>query len=246
MINVIISNVIGNGAKYVATNLSFANNVLEKESSTLLIDFDLQNPTLGKVFYDNSEKKSFNIIINELNKNKSINKDFIKENIYSTGKGVDILIGRDINDIDYYNNVSKEKYSELLSILNNLYENIYVVINKEPDNLITLSTLINCNNVIIVGRNNISNEMALDNTINIVRAYTNEANIYYITNMYEGGKLDLSKNLKKKNLRFLGNLKYQYSSIDNKNLKGVFYSKLNSNNKVFLKTIKRIKEDNNE
>lgn len=241
MITAITSNVPGNGAKFVATNLAVASNVLNKEKKVLLIDFDLNNPTLGRLFYEGNKKDSFNIIIDELLKKGTTSVECLKEAIYSTEKGFDILIGRNVDEIDYYNDIPLEGYENLFNMLDNIYDYIFVVINKEPDNIVTVATLANVNNVVIVGRNNYSNLIAINRTMKIIRTYTNNAMIYYLTNMFEDNKNSLSKTKELKNVKILGNIKYGYSAVDNRNLKNNLYSKLNSNNRTFINAVKTIR-----
>lgn len=242
MITTVLSNVIGNGAKFVATNLAVACKIVYGEKKVLLVDFDLENPTLGKVFYAGNRNNSFNVMLNELLQHNNISEEILKENLYSSLNGIDILIGRNIDEIDYYNDISEDLYKKLFLKLSSMYDYIFVVINKEPNNKIMLTTLLNSNNTIVVGKNTFSNELALNRTFDIVSNYTNNANQYYITNMYEKEKMDLSRKIKNKGITFLGNLRYEYSSIDNKNLKGKFYNKFNSNNRLFIKTIKMLGE----
>lgn len=232
MITTVISNVTGNGAKFVATNLACVYKKKNPNKKIILIDFDQDNPTLGQVFYKESRNNSFNIIMQNLFDLK-VEQDVLIKNIYKCSNGIDLLMGKEITQIDLTNNIEDGIYYKFFELIKSVYDEVIIVVNKNTNNKLNMFTLRYSEKTIIVTRNNNSNKLNIENTINIIKSYSN-SKIHYIDNMFiKKSETNVSLN----GCKYLGKIYYKTNQIDNKNLQKNKINTFNSNYRTFSKAI---------
>lgn len=242
MITVVVSNVSGNGAKFVGTNLAVSLTRKKKEKKVLLVDFDLNSPTLGHGFYENNKKtNNFNIIMHQLYQ-RNIDKNNIIQNIIQTKFGLDLLEGFKLTEIDITDDISQDMYLIFFNILKEIYDEIIIVSNINIYSQLSVITMQNADKIVLIGRNNRTNMEVVSITDEVLNTYTN-AKRYLLNNMYEREKVQLKDLPLLKDYVFLGNITYSKSKIDNKDLVKGQCSKLNFNNRVINKAVDKIFDD---
>lgn len=234
MITTIISNVAGNGAKFIATNLAYLYKNKNPNKKILLVDFDEVNPTLAMTLYEKSINNSFNIIMQDLY-NGIIEKETLSKNVFASKNGLDILIGKKINEINLTNEIKPKIFQLFFETMKDLYDEIFFVCTKNTNNNLNICTINKSDNIIIVNKDNYSNSINIENTVNVIKSYSN-AKIFYMNNCFKTNKKNTDSILDE--LTFLGNISFKKSQIDNKNLLKKNISKTNFNNRVFYKALK--------
>lgn len=238
MITTIISNVTGNGAKFVATNLAYLYKNKNPNKKTLLVDFDEFNPTLAMALYEKSINNSFNIIMQDLY-NGIIEKDTLSKNVFASKNGLDILIGKQIHEINLTNEIKPKIFQLFFETMKDLYDEIFIVCTKNTNSNLNICTLNNSDNIVIVTKDNYSNSINIENTVNIINSYSN-AKIFYINNYFKTPK---NTDSILANLNLLGNISFKKNQIDNKNLLKKNINKINHNIIVFYKALKTLLPD---
>lgn len=242
MITVIISNVSGNGAKFIGTNLAVSLINKKKEKKVLLVDFDLNSPTLGYGFYEHNEKtNNFNIIMHQLYQ-RDIDKNNISKNIIQTKFGLDLLEGFKLTEIDITEDISQDMYVKFFNALKEMYDEVIIVSNINIYSQLSIMTMKNADKIVLVGRNNRTNIEVISRTHEVLNTYTN-AKRYLINNMHERKDIQLKNLPLLKDYMFLGNITYSRTKTDNQDLFKGKYSKLNFNNRIINKAVDLLFDD---
>lgn len=228
--------VSGNGSKYLTTALANSYKELNKNKKVAIVDFDVKNPYLASSL-TNDNIHGIDTLINKID-GDILTKNLFMENMIHLKNNVDLLQGTKL--FNSYEVFKKNHIEEILSMLNDCYDIVFISLSSEFDNYLSACSLVKADDIFMVARNNQSTAKAFERTTKIVKNYSN-GNIKTIINMYtNSNKIDISQISKKFNINIAGIVEYDENTIDNVNigesLLGFFKTK-NKNDENFKKIL---------
>lgn len=238
----VMSVVPGNGAKYVATNLAKAVRHKDKSKRVLLVDFDFENPFLAYVFVKHDITHGIDNLLPHIHES-GVNEEIFKENIISTRLGVDVLKGTQFAGKTKM--FSRLHIETILNVAKKLYDVVIVVISSKANNAGTIYTLLHADQLIMVLRNNYSNELKLDKVVDVVQHYYRSENpvllVYNFQNIHSKAGVNEKLQSFSIEVKVVGVLEYDERSIDNIDLdkKESLFSK-SVNTKAFIDIAKQL------
>lgn len=238
----ILSVVPQNGSTYLATNLGYFMNKLNRKENkkVLLLDFDFNYSSLGSHFIEDDVSSLDDLILQK----DAISSELFKKSITPTTLGFDILKGSTLNRIDLFT----ENF--ILNILNlsiRIYDYIFIVTNPNIKNPAIVLTLLNSDKIILVTKNNYINKLKSKETLQLIEDLKKTKTDVIIVYNFNNNKHKITAiNELIPNSGILTLLEYVPSSIDNINLmyKNVFLR--NSPNDTKFKLICKELLKNNE
>jgi MinD-like ATPase involved in chromosome partitioning or flagellar assembly len=251
----ILSSVVqGNGSKYSAVNIAYELlKILEKKENKkiLLIDFDVDSPTLGMSLYAGSKKseiRSPKVGIEDLAEKirlNILNQDFfldacskIDSNI-SSKEPIHILKG--VENAGRHKTITKEVVEEIIRYSKNIFDYVFVVASNKVNNAGLIFPLHQANEVIVLAKNNYSNIENFDKTISLINQYKSKESVISILYNYGSNpRCDIGKKAAYYEINSLGVLEYNEKDVDNLNLtqRSLFYD--GPNKDIFKKIAKSI------
>lgn len=223
----ILSVIPQNGSKYLATNLGY---YMKKEQNKkmLLIDFDFEYASLGHHFVKESDCNIDTLLMSGWEYENN-NFELFERAITSTKLGFDVLVGSSVGRNDFF---KTDFISDVLNASVELYDYIFVVVNPKIENPATAITLLNAYKIILVAKNNYTNQLKLESVIMLIeelkRPHT-QVNIIFnnnSTNVKNESSLELDFEMPN-NFVVFETICFVPRSIDNKNLinKSIFKRK---------------------
>lgn len=212
----------GNGAKFVGTNLAHAIRSNDKDKKIALIDFDFDSPFLAKEILKNEKNASLKGMDNIYAKLHSgtLSKELFFDNMVSVNN-IDILQG--VNRFGLGNKYSHSDIQEILDIISDSYDFAIIVTGNNFSYASTVLSLYHSHELFVVVRENLSNEFAFKQQMEIIKSYIDdnkEVNIIYnyVTSNIHVEKL--GNLINESNLNIVGQLEFDSSSVDNVDLVG--------------------------
>lgn len=234
----LISIVPQNGAKYLATNLGYfiKKNKKTKKKKVLLIDFDFANPTLCHHFVDSSTYNIDNLSLME----EDLNFELFRRAVVKTKLGFDILKGTKVCNSEIF---SRDVIAKILNLAKEIYDYIFVVANPQVSNSATIVTLLNANKVILVAKNDYTNDFKFKDVLASIGSFIKNKSdiklVYNCVNFFH--KTKIVEKVKEYNVSSITILDYVPKSIDNINLdKKLPMKKRTINDKKFKKLSKEL------
>ena len=120
--------VIGNGSKYIATNLSHYTKILYPTKKVALVDFDFKNPYLAERLSLHDTIHSIDNLIDKIDGN-FLNETLFFENMIKLKNGVDLLKGTKITH--NVKLIQKNHIEKIISILKNNYDYVFMTVSNE-------------------------------------------------------------------------------------------------------------------
>lgn len=232
----IMSLVPQNGAKYIATNLGYYTKKAKKDKKILLIDFDFNTPTLGKHFIKENQANVDDLV----HLKNNLTKDLLAEKISKTNLGFDILKGTNMQDKNF---IEEDLIVKILIFAKEMYTDVFVVMSPDMYNSNVIVTILNSDKLILVLRNNYSNELKLMSFVYDIKPYIKEIqNLDIVLNYRDyNHSLRITDIFKKEDIQInhIHLLDFDDKTIDNTNLeeKSIF-KRSNKNTKTFKKICK--------
>lgn len=234
----------GNGAKYFTTNLATYVARTNKEAKVLLIDFDFDNPYLAYEFVKHDKLHGVDNVVNTIKTDK-INHSLFNENVISSDIGVDIIKGTTFdNKREMF---TKQVINKILKYATELYDFIFIVTTNKPTDAGFVYTLLQTDEVFLIGRNNYSNMLEAPKILNNIMSYYKEDKPIMLVHNYKNheANAELNRILEEDVIRVVTVLEYDEKTIDNVDLssKPSFFSKP-KNHSSFKRIAKKIVENN--
>lgn len=230
-----------NGAKYLATNLGYfiKKNKKTKKKKVLLIDFDFANPTLCHHFVDSSTYNIDNLSLME----DELDTEMFKRAVVKTKLGFDILKGTKVCNPEIF---SREVIAKILNISKESYDYIFVVANPQVSNSATIVTLLNSNKVILVAKNDNTNDFKFKDVLASIGSFMKDdldiKVVYNYVNYFH--KTKIAEKVSDYNVKSVTILDYVPKSTDNINLgKKLPMRRKTINDKKFKRLCKELIKD---
>ena len=228
-----------NGAKYTAINLSHFLKKINKTKKIIILDFDFEFPMSN---YE--ELRNVELNIDKLaSSSLEINPDTIEEYIVKTKMGVDMIKGSYLHSPSFF---SEKFLSLIVNISKELYDYVIIVFNTYNINAGTIVSLLNSEKLILIAKNNASNELMIQKSLKNLKTYYPENKnidiIYNFKNHYS--KSNFINDIDSTQLNILGVLEYAQNTVDNNNLqKKSKFGKKSVNDSFFKKLAKNIRRE---
>lgn len=207
----------GNGSKYTATNL--ADKIKDKESNlkVALVDLDFKAPFLAGYLSGHDQVHTIDNLIERID-GGFLDEEFIKENMVELKNGVELLKGTKLKNTYYF--IKQEHIRQILIMLQKMYDVIVVSVSNGNDSLGTMVALLSADYVLMVGKNDYSNYLSLENQIKFVKNYASkEDKVKLIFNMYDSqSDLDFQPILSETGVPLIGWVPYNPETINNRNI----------------------------
>lgn len=209
----VVSNVAGNGGKYVATELAHELKDRHKGSHVLLIDFDFEQPYLASALTKHDSVHGIDNLLNHM-AGGELSDAMFEENLIETKGKVYVLRG--VRTTEKGKLLSRIQVETIINKAKKLFDYIYIVINPRSNNAGSLLTLMNADRVLVVLRNNEANDKTITKTIKLIRQYSMVDKIYLVYNFKNlHSKVRLNNKLDPEEERIIGILNYIPNTIDN-------------------------------
>lgn len=212
--------VIGNGNKYIATNIANYYKQKYPNKGVALVDFDFKNPYLAGKLAIQDDIHGIDNIIDKIDGN-FLDQNLFLENMIKLRNNVELLKGTKL--IGNHRIITKNHIEKTLEVLKEAYDFIVVAVSCDIDNSGTVYGLFNADEVVMVCKNNFTNFKSMDRAINIIMNYKRtNSKLKLIFNMsQEGSDLDFTKHINDNEIEVIGAIKYDESTVDNEDLQGV-------------------------
>lgn len=208
--------VVGNGSKYIATNLAHYTKSMFPSKSVALIDFDFRHPHLAEKLSLHDTTHSIDNLVDKID-GKFLSTSLFKENMITLKSGVELLKGTKItHNIKL---IQRHHIEEIMTMLKETYD--YVFISTSNEALAgTVYGLFEATDVILVARNNYANFKEFKKALNLVNHYKNpESNMHLIINQYaESSEVVFSEHLKDVSMKNVELVPYNEETFDHNDL----------------------------
>jgi MinD-like ATPase involved in chromosome partitioning or flagellar assembly len=227
--------------------------IIEKKEKNkiLLIDFDIDCPTLGMSLYDQSKKNDskepkigIDNVVEKINLN-ILNQDVFLDSCVNITAGIKtktpLYILKGTNEIGRYKSFTKEVIEEIISYAKKSFDYVFIVASNRNNNAGLIFSLSQSDEVIILAKNNYSNIENFEKTINLFNQYKGRlSKISILYNYGSNPKCDIGNKALEYEISSLGILEYNEKDVDNLNLiqKSIFYD--GPNKDTFKKIAKEI------
>ncbi|MFJ8528567.1 CpaE family protein [Bacillus sp. NPDC094106] len=207
----------GNGMKYTATNIAHYYKQQHSECKVALVDFDFKIPYLGASFSLEDKVHGIDNLIEKID-GGFLNEELFKENMTQLKNKVDLLKGTKL--LKNFGLIEKRHVDRMIEILKSLYDFIVVTVSPQVDNAGTVNALFHADDIVLIGRNNFSNLQMIPSAIKTVDHFKQkDASIKMIFNMFnEQSNIDFSECFNGYDVKVVGMIPYNESTIDNGNL----------------------------
>lgn len=173
--------VVGNGSKYVATNLAHYTKIKYPDKKVALVDFDFENPYLAEKLSQADTVHSIDNIIDKIDGN-FLTVELFNENMITLKDGVSLLKGTKINNSSKI--IQQTHIEKIIELLKAEYDYVFIAVSNNISSG-TVYSLLNANEIIVVAKNNYSNLRAYKKTLRVVNSYkNNDSNLRLIINQY--------------------------------------------------------------
>lgn len=176
-----IPTMVGNGSKFITTNLAHYTKTLYPSKKVALVDFDFNNPFLAERLSMQDTVHSIDNITDIIDGN-FLNSSLFEENMVKLKSGVHLLKG--IKTVGTKKLINKKHIEEIIKILKENYDYIFIAVSNEPL-AGTVYSLFNADEVLLITRNNYSNYYQIEKTLKLVHNYkNNDTKVRIIINQY--------------------------------------------------------------
>lgn len=207
----------GNGSKYTATNLADAIKNKDRDLSVALIDLDFKVPYLAGYLSGHDKVHTIDNLIERLD-GGFLDKEAIKDNMVELKNGVELLKGTKLKNTYYF--IKQEHIRQILVMLRKIYDVIIVAVSNGNDSLSTTVAMLSADHIILVGKNDFSNYLSLENEIKFVQNYaSNEDKIKLIFNMFDSNSdLDFQPILSKTGVPLVAWIPFNPETVNNRHI----------------------------
>lgn len=208
--------VVGNGSKYISTNLAHYAKILFPSKSIALIDFDFKYPYLAERLAIHDSTHSVDNLVDKIDGN-FLTTDLFTENMIKLKDGVDLLKGTKIKH--NLKLIKKHHIEEIMKILKEKYDYVFISVSNEAL-AGTVYSLFEATDVILVARNNYSNYKECQKALTLINHYRNaESNLHFIINQYANSSdVIFTELLKDENVKNIELVPYNEETFDNNDL----------------------------
>lgn len=217
--------VVGNGAKYVATNLANSTKLMFPTKSVALVDFDFRHPYLAEKLSLHDTTHSIDNLIDKID-GKFLSSNLFAENMIRLKNGVDLLKGTKItHNIKL---IKKHHVEEIMNLLKSEYDYVFIATSNEAL-AGTVYSLFESTDVLLVARNNYTNFKEIKRALALVNNYKNpNSNLHLIINQYSDvSEVVFTEHIKEHNVKNIELVPYNEDSFDHNDLeKGKIVSKM--------------------
>lgn len=214
----IYSVVQGNGAKFVATNLSNSYKKLNPEAKVALVDFDFRYPFLASAIAPQDEIHGIDNLIEKID-GQFLDKSLFEENMIHLKNGVHLLRGTKLQN--KHSLIERSHIEKVVECVKQIYDLTIIVANSDFDNSGSIYSAIHSDEIILIGQANYSTYLNLGNVCKKVNHYsqTNCKKWFLYNKFYESKHVDLKDSIIKNNVTVLGVVPLMSDAIDNIDLK---------------------------
>lgn len=204
----------GNGSKYTATNLADVIKEQNPNLSVVLVDLDFKAPYLAGYISGHDQVHTIDNLIERIN-GDFLDEETIEENLVQLKNGVLLLKGTKLKNTHYF--IKQEHIHHILTFLKKMFDVIVVAVSNGSDTLGTMVAFLQSDHIILVGKNDFSNYMSLQNEIKFVKNYAaKEHKIKLLFNQYnEASDLDFQSILEEEDIPLVGWVPFDPETIDN-------------------------------
>lgn len=213
---VVVPIVQGNGGKYITMNLATALKT-EKGGKVAIADFNVRNPYLCAGLTDDRIHGVDNLI--DKIDGGVLNQTLFSENMIELKNGIHLLKGTKL--IGRHKIFNLNHVNTIVKFLKETYDNVFIAITSDTDNAFTIGALSEADEIILVSRNNYSTINAFNRVVEVVNHYkkNNDISLELIHNMYtQTTQTKLATLISENDVKVLGSIEYDETSIDNLNL----------------------------
>lgn len=205
----------GNGANYVALNLAYAVRSQDQYSQIAIVDFDFENPFLGVGLHGDTTHGIDNLI-DKLN-GRFLDNQLFKENMIELKENIHLLQGTKMGR--FKDLVRQEHIEEIMIFLRKNYDYVFIVTNASPNDGGTPVSLLNADNLLIVGRHTNKNVAIASRAAKTIENYSKAKNVGLIYNFYTGSNdRDFTEHFS--HWQVFGTIPYLPETVDGDNLVG--------------------------
>ena len=214
----IYSVVQGNGAKFVATNLSNSYKKLNPDAKVALVDFDFRYPFLASAIAPQDEIHGIDNLIEKID-GQFLDKSLFEENMIHLKNGVHLLKGTKLQN--KHSLIERSHIEKVIECVKQIYDLTIIVANSDFDNSGSIYSAIHSDEIILIGQANYSTYLNLGNVCKKVNHYSqiNCKKWFLYNKFYESKHVDLKDSIIKNSLTVLGVVPLMNDAIDNIDLK---------------------------
>ena len=240
---------VGNGSKYIATNLAHYTKKLYPDKKVALVDFDFINPYLAEKLSLHDNIHGIDNLTDKIDGNFLDNHLFI-ENMVKLKNGVELLKGTKLtHNLDL---IKKHHIEKILELLRSLYDFVFIAVSNKVTSG-TVYGLFEADEIVLVAKNNYSNYREINKTLKLISNYkNNKSNIHLVVNQYtEISEVNFSEFVKDNVIKEIELVPYNEATFDNSNIeKSIiqsmsFFNKKKDSDRLEDLTKLYIAEDNN-
>jgi len=220
--------VVGNGSKYIATNLAYHTKKQYPTKKVALIDFDFKQPYLAEKLSLHDTIHTIDNLIDKIDGNFLTNELF-KENMITLKEGVHLLKGTKLtNNIDL---IKKYHIEKILEILKQDYDYVFIAVSNEILSG-TVYSLFEADEIVLVSKNNYTNFREANRVFKLINNYKGEkANLNLFINQYsENSDVNFNEFVSKNDIKNIELIPHMEETFDNADLdKSIIMSKVFKN-----------------
>lgn len=235
--------VIGNGSKYIATNLSHYTKILYPTKKVALVDFDFKNPYLAERLSLHDTIHSIDNLIDKIDGN-FLNETLFFENMIKLKNGVDLLKGTKITH--NVKLIQKNHIEKIISILKNNYDYVFITVSNEVL-AGTVYGLFEATDVVLVARNNYTNFKEFKKVLKIVNNYrAKDSKVHLILNQFsETSEVTFNELFNGTKIENIELVPYNEETFDNNDLDkskitGKVFKSRNTSQKLFQNILEKL------
>lgn len=207
----------GSGSKYTATNVAGAIKAVDPDMSVALIDLDFKAPYLAGYLSGHDRVHTIDNLIERID-GGFLDEESIRDNIVKLKNGVDLLKGTKLKNV--YHFIKQEHIRQILVMMKRMYDVVIVAVSNGGDSLSATVSMLTSEHILLVGKNDYSNYLALESEINFAKNYAlNEDSLKIVFNMHDPtSDLDFQPILSNAEVPLIAWTPFDIETINNKHL----------------------------
>ena len=207
---------VGNGSKYIATNLAHYTKKLYPDKKVALVDFDFINPYLAEKLSLHDNIHGIDNLTDKIDGN-FLDNHLFTENMVKLKNGVELLKGTKLtHNLDL---IKKHHIEKILELLRSLYDFVFIAVSNKVTSG-TVYGLFEADEIVLVAKNNYSNYREINKTLKLISNYKNDkSNIHLVVNQYtEISEVNFSEFVKDNIIKEIELVPYNEATFDNSNI----------------------------
>lgn len=167
----VISTVPGNGGKYSAFHLAYQAKKMTNSGygNVLLVDFDFNYPYLAHGLVKEDEQHGFDSLFSLISPLEPLPREALHSQVTETKVGIDVLKGTATAGSTEH--IEMEHIEKIIDCAKSIYDVVIVSLRVSPTCPGMVQTLIMCDRLVLVARDNHTNAASMERTIRKVEPY---------------------------------------------------------------------------